>query len=181
MSKTKTAVTKTRKPLTRAQKDAKNAAAKMRRAAKSAAAKRAKSILAVPNPTQEADLALMVPKVEADAAADDLAPSAFVGSSTDDGINVEGHSVDGSDIQHAAPGRRRWWMTPGRMDRSALVAAVRKCAAENADKGRGWEYVIQSMTDADILALIGRSRSARGAIWKVGCHVLHLAREGASL
>ena len=47
-----------------------------------------------------------------------------------------------------------------------LVAGVRSFALSNYERD-GWDYVVETYSDADIIERIGRSRTVQGAIAKV--------------
>ena len=50
---------------------------------------------------------------------------------------------------------------------SPLVAEVRRHALNNYETG-GWDYVVEAWTDADIERVIGKAKTAKGAISAVG-------------
>jgi len=54
-----------------------------------------------------------------------------------------------------------------REEMSKLVEAVKAHAAENYERG-GWDYVVETMDDADIAEEIGKATTVSGAIRKVG-------------
>lgn len=56
------------------------------------------------------------------------------------------------------------------VEKQDLVEAVKQYALENYERG-GWDYVVETYTDADIEAAIGRARTPAGAIRKVGAAV----------
>lgn len=52
------------------------------------------------------------------------------------------------------------------MDKTELVAAVRRYAEDHYEVG-GWDVIVEAYTDAELADLIGRARTADGAIRKV--------------
>lgn len=56
-------------------------------------------------------------------------------------------------------------------EQAALVAAVRAHAIRNYNRS-GWDIVVETMTDEDIAALLGKARTEQGAIKVVLDHVL---------
>lgn len=76
-------------------------------------------------------------------------------------------------LEHEAPRTRRPEAT---LPRAELVKVVREYALDHYESGRGWDYIVETYTDEEILRAMGRSRTARGALWKVGCEVLRIAR-----
>lgn len=62
------------------------------------------------------------------------------------------------------------WRTVDEIDRSAeLVAAVREHAERNYS--RGWDVVVECYEDAEILEVVGRCRTVKGAIRKLASEV----------
>ncbi len=54
------------------------------------------------------------------------------------------------------------------------IAAVKAHAVANYDKG-GWDYVIETMDDLDIAAVIENTTNEKGAIWKMACEIKPMA------
>jgi len=52
------------------------------------------------------------------------------------------------------------------MEQAVLIQAVKDHARRNYDKD-GWDYVVETMDDADIAKAIGKSTTVAGAIRKV--------------
>lgn len=48
-----------------------------------------------------------------------------------------------------------------------LVAAVRAYAPRHSEDGKGWNAVVESFSDDELVKLIGKARTANGAIWAV--------------
>jgi hypothetical protein len=53
------------------------------------------------------------------------------------------------------------------MDKDELVDAVKAHARQHYDKN-GWDYVVETMSDADILREIGKASTTHSAIRNVG-------------
>lgn len=58
-----------------------------------------------------------------------------------------------ADVDHVSP--------------AAMLSAVKTYAVKNYESGKGWDYLVETMSDDEILALIGRARTVNGAIWAV--------------
>lgn len=60
-------------------------------------------------------------------------------------------------------------MANDRVPLKARVDAVKDHALRNYEKG--WDVVIETMTDWDIAAIIEGTSTTKGAIWKVSCEI----------
>ena len=68
--------------------------------------------------------------------------------------------------RRATPTTRTRRATPT-VDVSALVRAVKNHAHANYERG-GWDYIVETYTDAELAEAIGSARTVAGAIRKVG-------------
>jgi hypothetical protein len=59
-----------------------------------------------------------------------------------------------------------------------LLAAVKEHAIEHYNDGKGWDYVIEAFSDADILEAIGKAQLTRTAIRNVNSKLLTGVRAG---
>lgn len=103
-----------------------------------------------------------------DAAAESDAADALVGSVTDDKAQAKAAAKAALTPVKLASGAT----VPAYM--VELVKAVREHAVANYETA-GWDYVVETMSDDDIVASIGRSWTAKGAIATVGKHLAPIA------